>query len=52
MFLNLTKREENIGIWRKIDKNNQRRIPIWWEMKNTFPEDMGKFIDMIEDEDE
>ena len=29
-----------------------KKIPIWWEMKNSYKEDMDTFINMIEDEDD
>ncbi len=39
-------------IWKRLVSDHNKKIPVWWEMKNSYKEDMEKFINMIEDEDD
>jgi hypothetical protein len=40
------------AIWKRLVSDPKKKIPVWWEMKNSYKEDMETFIKMIEDEDD
>lgn len=52
MFLNLTKSDESDGtLWKRLLEKKQK-IPIWWEMKTTYPKDMEDFENMLDEEED
>lgn len=52
MFFNLTKTDDSSGtLWKRL-LDKKQKIPIWWEMKTTYRQDMEDFQKMIEEEEE
>ena len=54
MFLNLTKADESSGtLWKRLlEKKHKHKIPIWWEMKTTYRQDMEDFQKMLDEEED
>lgn len=52
MFMNLTKTDATQGtLWKRLVESNQK-IPIWWEMKTTYRQDMDDFQKIIDEEED
>lgn len=52
MFLNLTKADESSGtLWKRL-LEKKHKIPIWWEMKTTYRQDMEDFQKILDEEEE
>ena len=53
MAFNLTKTEDTNGtLWKRLMSNNQKKTPIWFDMRNTYKEDMEDYAKILDQEDD
>ncbi len=49
LFLNLSKAVRG-DLWLNLEKNETKKISIWWDMRDKYKADMDSWIEMVESE--